>query len=500
MITNTSPMGLPRALSRPGGARRPGGRQAGGLPGGLPPGRDSARGPAQPGPLGNTRTSLPLKQSTGVVAGQSPRGKTEQEREDSRIDRRDRRYDLRRGARVFSAFDAVKACGRVPITAAGGVGLRVSDRVDGQQCVAGFAGLATCGSVWVCPVCAAKIAARRSAELETVLTWAVDQGHTVALLTLTARHHAGQRLSDLWDGIVGSWGAVTSGRPWAGETEDDFAARLATWEANCAAYERGERVRAPRGYRTGTPPVRSVGIAERWGLLGFARAVEATHGTQAGWHPHLHVLLVLEGDQTEDCVNRLGEAIWTRWEAALGRRGLTALRGPGLDIRTSASDIAAGLGKYFTKSLAMETTHGYGKAGRGNRAPFQVLADAVETYNADDVDIWDEWQRASRGRRQLTWSQGLRELANLGAEQTDEEIATERLDDGQTVLFMDGDTWRAVLATKSETSLLTLAEHHGLDAVARWLTQHSLPGWFIGLWTKDGPVPLPATPEPPPTP
>lgn len=458
-------------------------------------GAEAAEGSRRARPLGNTAASLPPKSPTPITAGQRRVKLTPDEQDEARIERRDRRYELRRGGRAFSDFSSVKGCGQTPITAAGGVGLRVSDGTDGHGRIAGYAGLATCGSVWVCPVCAAKIAAKRSADLEHVLNWAVDQGHTVALLTLTARHHAGQRLADLWDGIVGAWGAVTSGRPWAGETEEDFAVRLATWQTQCDEYRRGERARAPRGYRAKKSPVRSIGIEERWGLLGFARAVEATHGETAGWHPHLHVLMVLDGEQSEDCVNQLGEAIWTRWEAALNRRGLTALRGPGLDIRTSESDVAAGLGRYFTKALALETTMGYGKSGRGNRTPFQILADAVETYRADDIELWTEWQRASRGRRQLTWSANLRKLAQLGEELTDEQIVTEVVDDGEQVLFMDGQTWRAVLATRSETALLTLAERNGLSAAARWLTLHRLEGWFIGLWTKDGPIPDPALRE-----
>ena len=55
-------------------------------------------------------------------------------------------------------------CGAVPI------GDQVEIRIkDGS---AYYCGLETCGNVWLCPVCSAKIHHRRAAELrETLATW-----------------------------------------------------------------------------------------------------------------------------------------------------------------------------------------------------------------------------------------------------------------------------------------------------------------------------------------
>lgn len=63
-----------------------------------------------------------------------------------------------------------------------------------------------------------------------------------------------------------------------------------------------------------------------------------------------------------------------------------------------------------------------------------MLSNALETGEAADVHGWWEWERASHGRRQIAWSKGLREWANLGKEQTDEEIAEEQLE-AEDVLF-----------------------------------------------------------------
>ena len=47
------------------------------------------------------------------------------------------------------------------------VALVVIDTPDGRR--AGFGGLVTCGSVWACPVCAAKVATKRAEDLAAVL-------------------------------------------------------------------------------------------------------------------------------------------------------------------------------------------------------------------------------------------------------------------------------------------------------------------------------------------
>ena len=50
---------------------------------------------------------------------------------------------------------------------------------------ASYGGLQTCGSVWTCPVCAAKIAERRRVELLDAMELHKAQGGAVYLLTLT---------------------------------------------------------------------------------------------------------------------------------------------------------------------------------------------------------------------------------------------------------------------------------------------------------------------------
>jgi hypothetical protein len=76
------------------------------------------------------------------------------------------------------------------------------------------------------------------------------------------------------------------------------------------------------------------------------------------------------------------------------------------------------LAHYFIK-LAREVTSSYTEESRGGRSPFKILTDGLATGADDDLDLWAEWEQASFGRRQLTWSLGehdLRKLVDLGSE------------------------------------------------------------------------------------
>jgi hypothetical protein len=219
--------------------------------------------------------------------------------------------------------------------------------------------------------------------------------------------------------------------------------------------------------------VRRAGLAERFGVLGWARAIEVLHGRN-GWHPHVHVPLIFHGPVSEDWMRQLGEAIFDRFHRALRRRGLDAIRDSGgLDIRRAYA--VDELGGYLAKQLAFEATHGHVKTGRNSsdlRAPFQVIADLTATGVADDLAVWHEWEQASKGRRQLTWSEGIRAMAGLAAEQrTDEEIADDELGDDD-LLILDRDTWQAVAPVQSD--LLEAAVRGGVVGAIAWLNEASM--------------------------
>jgi hypothetical protein len=263
---------------------------------------------------------------------------------------------------------------------------------------------------------------------------AADNG-SAALVTLTFRHRRGQRLGHLWDALSAAWGAVTSGRGWVADQQV-------------------------------------------FGIRGWLRTVETTHG-DAGWHVHVHAVMVFDGPVSQELSEELGHRMFTRWARALGRKGLSAVEeSGGLDVRSIRmhADSLERVGEYIAK-VGFEITSPSTKDGRyGNRAPFAILRDALATGLADDCDLWLEWEAGSHNRRQLTWSQGLREWARLGREATDQEIVDQD-QHGDDVLILPPETWLAVRERVAE--LLDAAEVDGAVGAIRWLDTRGL-AWRIG--------------------
>ncbi|NMO93126.1 hypothetical protein [Actinomycetospora sp. TBRC 11914] len=395
-------------------------------------------------------------------------------------ERRANRWSRRAQLRRISRLKRIKYCGHT-MNPEAGVTLGVIENRDGTRSAA-YGGLKTCGSVWCCPVCAAKIATRRADDLATVVRAVDGLGGSAFLLTLTMRHERGdrlgltseqrarrnrleERLADVQVAEANGWD-VDERQAEADAIElDSLKAQEGCWDVLSYAWQ---RVTSGSSWQEDS---------ERFGgLLGWARAVEVTDGDN-GWHVHLHVLLCFREEVSADLARAaLGLRLFGRWRRALERKGFSASEEHGWDLRRA--QLGDGdLADYFTK-MAHEVTGGHRKEGRarGGRTPMQVLADAVETYEESAMARWWEWEAASDGRRQLTWSTGrrdLRALAGLGREASDEEIAEED-EDADVRLTLPADVWRLLDASGRACAVLAAAERGGIDAASAWLGAHGL--------------------------
>lgn len=378
-------------------------------------------------PRRRTSDHLPPRSAAlGTLANSSSRagqGVAHLDRKKYKAQRKSGRYGVRSQLWGVTTLKRVRNCGRVPVDPNGSVALRVG---PGNS---GFAGLVTCGSVWACPVCSWKIAGRRAEELTQVFDGVLAAGNTLGMLTLTARHHRGQKLDGLWKAMNRAWSRVTSGGGW-------------------------------------------VRLRDQYGLE-WVRVTEVRHGRN-GWHPHQHIGMSLAGHVTDDQAKDLEGRLWALWSRALRREGLTADREHGIDVRVRHTSAGAlELAQYMVKSLAAELTAGDEKTGRepGSRAPFEVLADLVATGDADDLDLWREWERVSHGKRQMTWSRGFRQKYVAEEELTDEELAAAD-EGGDDVLLMDRPTWATVAPVQGE--LLVAADRFGAVGARAWLRRRGL--------------------------
>ena len=364
---------------------------------------------------------------------------------------------------IYSKGTSPRQCGKTAV-AETGVGIRHSVDAAGKRS-AGFSGLATCGSVWACAVCSHKVAMERAEEVATAIRrWeASSSTRYVSMVTLTMRHHLGQDLTHLWDSLTYAWSKATSGRGWK-DLQNFGAVELLE----------GKGRRIP-----------------------WVRFVEATHGDN-GWHLHIHALMFLDEALEIPLADRdalpvavrlqpqeqlIGRSMFARWSAALERKGLDApIRHlGGLDVKRFDRG-SEEVSEYVTKSTydhamkaAFEVASGSTKQGkRGGRAPFQLLVSVVDTGDADDLDLWHDWERGSRGRRQVGWARGFRVWLALEAERTDEEIAADELD-GETLGWLDASEWASLRDHKAE--LLDAAEFLPLAflrsaPITIWLTEY----------------------------
>lgn len=226
-------------------------------------------------------------------------------------------------------------------------------------------GLTRCASPWACPVCAPKVAAVRARVLAPQVAARLDAGWSAWLVTLTLRHGRQDALPDLLEGLRKGWGRLTSGRWWA-----DF---------------------------------RGVGTPE------FIRGLDLTWSDRHGWHPHVHVVLLLPPEHVDDQAAAMSFA--GRWREVLARVGFEAL--PGAQDVQKCRDAAAAAA-YATAPAAVYEAVGIGaKTARNPRAgltAFDLLRAAVPAEGDSDagaVARWCEYVEAVKGRRQTTVSRGL---------------------------------------------------------------------------------------------
>lgn len=295
-----------------------------------------------------------------------------------------------------------------------------------------YSGLQTCGSVWACPVCSAKIAERRRVEIIAAMTAHKASGGCMNLLTLTAPHQRTDCLADLL-------------KKQALALKKMFADRT----------------------------VRSV-LADM-GVLGQIRALEVTHGRKSdynnGWHPHYHLLLFAGSGVDLARFDRSQMMDWSvklyqRWAACCVAAGLGM---PSFDHGIKLDD-GSKAAKYVAKwGLEDEMTKGHTKKAMHGETPFDFL----RAYVDDPTDkqagaLFKEFAETFKGKRQLYWSPGLKKRFAIG-ESSDEELAAQ-MDDYATMLGMITlEQWCDVLRVDGRGTVLMLAANGGWDAVSLYL-------------------------------
>ncbi|MDI3312934.1 MAG: hypothetical protein QJR12_01195 [Mycobacterium sp.] len=301
-----------------------------------------------------------------------------------------------------------------------------------------------------------------------------------------------------------------------------------------------------------------MGDAERFGVAGLVRVVEATYGRPVdggnGWHLHVHALVFSMSELSAGLVsdieavlgidvdrswlgrNVFASRIYQRWSSGLLKADCRMPGYVAVDVREITDEGAEYVGRYLSKSTYDVATRigmeiGAGSLTKGgiverNKTPFEVLAELADSVDArgfgirtprrwsvvaaGDGDwavidsetgevanvtppgewrVWHEWERASKGRRQIVWSRrraepdserellwnALLDARGNTAEASDEEVAAEDLGGEPVGEIRRRDWYRLVVWRPSLiVEVLETAEDFGAEVISSLLGQYGV--------------------------
>lgn len=354
--------------------------------------------------------SEPLGNTAGKVSTQKNQGVE---------DGRKKRFELREVEQKSNpkGFERLGRCGKNPLPQR-----EVELYHDKSSSRAYYTGVETCGNPWACPVCSAKIKMGRGLEIGLAVDKGRGEGYKVTMLTFTHPHYKNQSLAKLID----------------------------------------MHNRAVKRFRQGR-------FFQRWkkdvGFIGSISSAEVTHG-QNGWHWHTHVIYITRSDDWDDY------ALSVRWLDCLRAVGFevnsdSGVMEHGLDVMRDchATDYLVKMGM-STWGADKEMTASHRKeAGRGGLTPFQLLEQG-------EVSLWQEYVIATKGRKQLVWSKGLKKWAKI-EEKTDEEVAaTEEI--AERVAVVPRLVWWQLVRQGLRLELLEILEDEGIEGLKEWCVRKGI--------------------------
>lgn len=313
-----------------------------------------------------------------------------------------------------------------------------------------FVNLVQCSRVWTCPVCAARISNLRRRELSQSLAVALKKGYTPVLVTFTLSHSYRDLLEYLIDRLKASMREFKSGR----------------------------------AYQT---------IKSEFGILGAVAATEITFG-ENGWHPHIHQLIFLDLERSKLNIHAFKKWLADRWLAVLEKHDMHASFEHGLDVKTADSEIAEYIAKWghepkeYGWSPEHEITRNTSKKAHADGlTPFQLL----ECAGAGDARarvLFQEYARCMEGKRQLTWSPGLRALLELPDELPDEQLPLfEDEPQSYTIAEFSKEEWRRCAIYELQPIILQLCAAGATAALRAVLRQRDIKAMIYDPPAADDP-------------
>ena len=290
-----------------------------------------------------------------------------------------------------------------------------------------YGGLVQCGSVWACPVCAAKVQERRRVEIAKGFDWAYSSNKKVIMVTFTFPHYFWQKLNHLLQRQAKAYKRLRAGNPW-------------------------QRVK------------------DRSGYVGLIRSLEITIGAN-GWHPHTHEAWIVDPDCDTEALKATVSARWLKMckkEGLVpdGKEEYFLEHAVHIMDNCRTSDYLEKQGDASNWGVDREIAKGASKQGDTKSKgahPFALLREFQEG-NQKSGKKFLEYVEATKGRAHIFWSQGLKDLVGLD-EKTDEEIAEEKNNNSDLLGLLTSRQWAIVIRNNDRARILDIVETQGFDGV-----------------------------------
>ena len=206
-------------------------------------------------------------------------------------------------------------------------------------------------------------------------------------------------------------------------------------------------------------------LADQFPMVGHITATEVKYSDNNGFHPHFHILCFLDKQYAAEDLQTIESELYELWADKCVKSGLgRPNRRNGIDLKMGSNNEDM-LADYISKwGMAEEMTQAHLKVGKKNMSSltmWEVLELAqMEASTKDKYSyIFKTYAESFKGRRQLFWSKGLKELLKIEVKD-DEEIANKEEENTEIydAMFLSPQDWWTICYHKIRAEFLELVE------------------------------------------
>lgn len=342
------------------------------------------------------------------------------------------RYALQKIAQRYHPDKRICSCMKTIAPTASNVKVVYND----EQRHAHYRNLMRCDSVWLCPVCAGRISSRRADEIRQAYSYAIETlDFRIIMVTYTMQHSIYNSLED----------SVTAMR------------------------EARRKMRSGRDWQK---------FSDNYGYRGCISALELTWSMDAGWHVHVHEIMFLDPETAifelhpDDTKLQkwLTSELSPRWQKSCEAVGRYASAEHGLSIDMTDQYVTEYVAKYgrlpesVSWDIASEIAQGNRKQSNGGLHPFQILELSDSELLTEDQRVlyralWYEYAEAFYGKRQIYWTNGLKDLLCVDVAVEDSDIE----ETGEIVFIITREMWQIIVQLDKRGDLLNKTIEYRAD-------------------------------------